>query len=225
MIKNHNYFSNVLNEENPMYWAGFIVADGCIRENRCTITLAEKDKNHLELFKLDLTSDTTLIKNISYNSKRNILWKDSICFEHTKYSKQVIEDLNKISIKSAKTFNTYIPDEIKLSNNIQHYCRGYFDGDGCFSLHKPSTRKQSPQLVCGIRGTEKFLKTFNEILVDKAGLPSKCLDKKINFSSSVGHLIYNGNNITTQIAKWFYKDLNDNSRFLQRKYDLVKHRL
>ena len=225
MIEDKNYFYDVLNQETPMYWAGFIVADGCIRGDRCTIVLAEKDKNHLEKFKSDLKSNTSLIKNISYNSKRNSAWKDSICFEHTIHSEQIVLDLNKIGIYSAKTFTSYFPDEIKNSNNVQHYCRGYFDGDGCFSLHKPTTRKMSPQLVCHIRGTESFLKTFNEILVDKAGLPSRCLDKKINHSSTTGYLMYNGNNITTQIAKWFYKDLNQNSRFMQRKYDLVKHRL
>ena len=83
----------------------------------------------------------------------------------------------------------------------------------------------SPQLVCHIRGTENFLKKFNQTLVDKGGLPSKCLDKQINHSSTIGYLMYNGNNICTQIAKFLYKDLNSESRFLERKYNLVKHLL
>lgn len=217
---NENYFSN-LNDENVLYWLGFLMADGCIYNNSLKMALAERDKDHMEKLKQDLDTDLALTKNISYCSKRNPKWKDSVCYHITIRSNILIADLASFGILPKKTFTSEFPQNLLNHKFLNSYMRGYFDGDGCFCFHNASTRKMKPQLVTAVRGSHSFLKTFNEVLVHKAGLPQRCLNKKINNSSSVGGLIYNGNNISTQIAKYLYKDLNDSSRYLYRKYEIA----
>jgi hypothetical protein len=221
--KNHNYFFNWENDPNVLYWAGFLMADGCIFNNTLHLALAEKDKYHLELFQNTLGNSNKLVRNISHNSKRNPNWKDSICYHLSLTSVEIVRDLSHLGIEKQKTFTSIFPEHIKSSKYVSHYCRGYFDGDGGFSHHMTKTRKQkTPQLVVGIRGTEPFLRSFNELLVVYAGLPERCLTKTINKSANIGHLLYVGNNISLQIARWLYSNMDEKSAFLQRKYDIVK---
>jgi len=218
-IQNENYFSNM--SKNSLYWAGFLMADGCIYNGALKLALAEKDKDHIVKLQSDLQSSYAMIKNISKNSKRNPNWKDSVCYHVSICSKQLTSDLETFGVIPNKTFDSKITDLVKHSAHIRHFCRGYFDGDGTISLHKPSTRKMNPQLVVAIRGSVEFLTDFNRALVMHAGLPDRCLKKKINTSSSIGNLLFNGNNICKQILTWLYSDLNESDRFLDRKYQLA----
>lgn len=197
------------------------MADGCIYNGALKIALAEKDKNHLIKLQSDLQSSYALVKNISKNSRRNPNWKDSVCYHVSIYSKRLTSDLESFGVIPNKTFDSKISDAVKTSEHLRHFCRGYFDGDGTISLHKPSTRKMNPQLVVAIRGSVEFLSDFNEILVRHAGLPERCLNKKINTSSSIGNLLFNGNNICKQILTWLYSDLDESDRFLERKFNLA----
>jgi hypothetical protein len=221
LTENHNYFSTIT--ENSAYWTGFLAADGCIYKDSVKIALAEKDKHHLEQLKIDLKSNIKLIKNISKNSQRNINWKDSICYHVSIRSKQIVNDLKELGIEPQKTLTANFSEMMIDSPYLNAYCRGYFDGDGCWTIHNPTTRKSNPQLKFSLRGSEQFLRTFNDVLVKNANLPDRCYDKKvIDNKSKIGNLQYVGNNICTNIARWLYNDVSINSRFLSRKYDLVK---
>jgi hypothetical protein len=220
---NHDYFSN-LQDNNVLYWAGFLMADGCISNNNIILVLAEKDKKHVEQFKLDIGSGAKIQTNISKCSQRNPKWKDSICYRVSVCSTKMTADLSIFGVVSRKTFTCQFPDAIKKQTNVNNYCRGYFDGDGSIYISHPASRKSfSPYLMINIRGTQSFLNSFNEILVDKAGLPSKCLDKTtLDKSSKIGVIAYSGTPICTKITNWLYKDMDFNSRFLERKYNIVK---
>ena len=55
---NHDFFSK--NTLKSCYWAGFIAADGCVFKNQVRLALAEKDIDHLRLFKKDLRIRTQI---------------------------------------------------------------------------------------------------------------------------------------------------------------------
>lgn len=97
------------------------------------------------------------------------------------------------------------------------------DGDGCFCYG--AKHQKTSQLMFKLRGTEEFLREFNNILVKGVELPIESLDKKITMDSNIGSLCYNGNNIVEKIVNWLYSDLkeNSNNRCLERKYNIIKH--
>lgn len=144
---NHNFFEDV-NREDAMYYLGFIYADGNIHEKqlstgyiskRLTIEIHKKDKEVLENFKIN--------NKINENEKKNSVYT-------TIYSDKIIEDLKILGVTQNKTktckFPTNIPKDL-----INHFIRGYFDGDGGFSIHRGS--KNYYGLKAYFAGTESFL--------------------------------------------------------------------
>jgi DNA-binding transcriptional regulator WhiA len=107
-----------LEEEESMYWLGYICADGCITNNIKTrqyrLSLVSIDEDIIEKFKNFLGSRAIYRRR----KQRNIS-------EIYINSRQLIEYLEKLNITSKKA--------LTLNPNIvfnKHFVRGYFDGDG-----------------------------------------------------------------------------------------------
>ena len=137
---NENFFSSDTPES--FYWAGFIAADGCITKQKKSssvklyIGLSVKDEQHLNRFK----------EAIEYTGP--IKFVDSLYSNRTKISKQVrvsititntetINGLNRFGIGFRKSLTYDLPDCIKRHPFLNHFLRGYFDGDGCVSVCLP----------------------------------------------------------------------------------------
>jgi hypothetical protein len=207
---NHGFFS--IGDKRTAYWAGFLAADGCVYKKYVKLSLAQKDLDHLKLFRADLESAGKLTKAVNRNG--------SVCYSLAVSSEQMVRDLSGFGVTPNKTKTLRFP--VLDSSLLPSFCRGYFDGDGCWSIHRPSSRpNRKGQLVFSTRGTENFLSVFNRHLVEHAGLPDRCLDKSLKgWRTSV--LQYNGNLICGKIASWLYSDLTENERFLARKLDVVQ---
>lgn len=126
---NNNRFKRIETEEEA-YWLGFLMADGYIDEVRGLISLClqEKDKEHI-------------IKFINFiGSDHKGYYKNS--GEHTQYrvdinSREIVDNLVALGCCQAKTFKLRFPSYRKVPKKLQrHFIRGYFDADGCASLHK-----------------------------------------------------------------------------------------
>jgi transposase-like protein len=223
IIYNANY--NLFKEENEqsLYWAGFIAADGCVKQRKtnCSdrfelqIALSSKDHKHLEKFKNDIQYDGPIRKSISKNSKINPLWNDTESCEIQITSKEIFDDLSKYNIVPRKSLIYTFPEWLITHPLINHFMRGYFDGDGSWYLQKYLQKKQ--QLMFSLRGTPEFLTTYRTILERECGLQRR--DKLIRINSGIGVLEYGGNGITSKIASFLYKDA---SIYLDRKYNMVK---
>ena len=144
--KNDKYngvFKTILNE-NTAYWIGFLAADGSVREDKncLSIGLAQRDRSHIEKFKLFI------------NSNVKIFDRDMLCTTNGRsypssfiqiYDKDIVEDLKQYGLISNKSnqdidFLQYIPEKYKI-----YFILGYFDGDGCFTI----TEKSRSFGVCG----------------------------------------------------------------------------
>ena len=141
---NENYFEDP-NTEKAAYWAGFIAADGYIynknkgnSQSSLTIELSNKDKDHLIKLGNDINKNVTNYDK--HNSCKLRITSNKIC-----------KDLEKYNIYKNKSLTLKFPENINIEN-IHHFIRGYFDGDGCFTK------------IYDIIGTEKFLKKIIEIL-------------------------------------------------------------
>jgi len=203
---NDNFFEKI-NTEEKAYWLGFILADGCVTNNRLAINLSKKDHNHLIKFKQDIKSNG---KIIMLNKK-----SEGIIAKHGKkkfyeqcylgiYSPKISSDLFKLGITENKTFTCNLP---KIDNEMQsHLLRGLFDGDGWISF-----RSADGQPEIGVMGNKSILNSVKQIFNRNCSVNNL----KIRPIKNMFRLRYSGKNKCSSIAKYLYQNANI---FLDRKF-------
>lgn len=193
---NHDFFSNY--NSNNVYWAGFILADGYVRDNNrntLIIKLQKNDINHLYKFK----------KDIGYMG--NVKVSETYCYISIS-SDKIIKDLSKnFEINNKKSLICYISEKIP-KDLLKDYIRGYFDGDGCITYTSTDTMS-----FVGTYNTLNFIryyfrKTINLTLRSKE-IPT------INQNKNVWSIMYYG--------KSSYKCLShlyeNSTTYLDRKFE------
>lgn len=166
------------------YWLGFLFADGCNSEDTgvISLSLSTKDRDHLEKFKRFLESDhkvgTTKRKNRPRCEEVSLRIMD----------RQLSSDLAKWGCYQRKTFSLKFPTGVPVELQM-HFLRGYFDGDGCISIHhrvdKRNPKWQWTEIAARVVGTKEFLLTFQRIL-SSIGIESKVSPEKSVFMLRVG---------------------------------------
>lgn len=146
-IKNirHKFFQSI-ETEIQAYLLGFIAADGSIDEKRnvLSVHVSEIDIEIVQLFQRWISPESkieTYIGNTFDSRGKTYKSKKSVRIDIT--SKQLISDLRSLGITQAKTWKELHIPNIKDSL-IKHFIRGYFDGDGCFSMsvRKPNSKNR-----------------------------------------------------------------------------------
>lgn len=143
----HNFFNNI-NFEEQAYLLGFIFADGCVNEERHTlsININKQDQYIIDLLK-DISPEAYTREQKSYKSIATVRGRQVKNYGSIRTnisSKILIEDLKKYGVIQNKTYtDMHLPivsDDILL----KHFIRGYFDGDGCFtySIRKPNPKNR-----------------------------------------------------------------------------------
>jgi hypothetical protein len=181
IFHNKNFFKN----PDPInsYWAGFIAADGCIREklNQICIGLARKDKEHLQKFAKDCEYKGEI--------KDRIIKKDNEKFLKKEYetshlvicgASELIKDLNNNFNITSKKSLTLKPPQLSDINSLT-FIKGLIDGDGTIRL------TEDKRLEFSIVGTKEILfwicSIFNVIEPSKTKLdatPRHRSDRTIN---------------------------------------------
>jgi len=148
---NSAYFKEI-DTEDKAYWLGFIAADGYISKTKYKndvlgISLAVKDYSHLEKFK----------KSISYTG--DIKEYISSGYAKSKYSRIAIRDSNVVNdllshgIKYNKSLTLDFDSILVPDFLMNHFIRGYFDGDGCitYSIHNKYKDRRYAIKFCGTK--------------------------------------------------------------------------
>jgi uncharacterized protein YlbG (UPF0298 family) len=156
---NENYFENIDSEEKA-YFLGFISADGYVQDygyrHSLIITIHKKDQEILEKFK-------SLIKfngDIKYHTKR-----ENIC-QITCTSKKITTDLSKLIVIKDKSHFLNFPD---IPSHLEkHFMRGYFDGDGCISIHHDKRDESNRGQVNIVSGSLDFIAIYVNKLIEYA---------------------------------------------------------
>lgn len=184
-----------IDTEEKAYWLGFLYADGYINNDKgIELTLKKDDLEHLKKFKSFMQTDN----KISFREKQQAY---RICI----YSKELAKDLTDLGCFQNKSLKLIFPTEQQVPNDlINHFMRGYFDGDGCI------TASQN-QLRFSVIGTIDFLKEYEKILLKhlKRNNPNKWKQEGQAFSIHFG-----GNVQVKKIYNFLYKNANI---YLERK--------
>jgi len=218
-IYNRDFFEEI-NSEERAYWLGFILADGSINSisNRIHITLARKDREHLikfcNIFKKTLEEFEHI--GVSHNGKiKTKVFYTSRCVV---CSRKLWNDLNNKGIEPNKT----LKDNIEIFNHIplnllNHFIRGYFDGDGC--ICKRSKNDKYDIYSFHIVGTKQILNLVSDILYQNC----KINKMKVIPDKSIYRIYCGGNLQLIAIRNWLYKNAHI---YLERKksiFDKIKN--
>lgn len=196
---NLNYFENIDSEEKA-YWLGFLYADGYISyKGYIRIALQEQDLEHIKKFRTAIDANEIEIKYV----KKTKSYKIDCC------SIKMTRDLTKLGCCQNKSLILKFPtiDQVPI-NLINHFMRGYFDGDGCISFSN-----DTPSF--SVLGTKKFLDRYEDILIQHAEYKKK--NKRIHndlWNENTEAIVYSGKKIE-QIYNFLYNNANI---YLERKY-------
>jgi hypothetical protein len=167
---NHRFFSNDTPES--FYWAGFLAADGFVRDSGGTqfagLTIAVKDRVHLEKFVKEVRY-TGIIEDAVWHQK-DFGVSVRIC------SRDMFSDLSRFNIIPRKTLVYTFPKWIISHNLVNHFMRGYFDGDG--SVYFINVAGKTKQCNFEILGTEDFVRTYSDIMHEKCDIALRVYKKK-----------------------------------------------
>jgi hypothetical protein len=219
----HEFFS--YKSEEAFYIAGFIAADGCVKEKKNTsgnisyqmsIGLSIKDKDFLTKIRNTMKSNNPIFDFLIKNSKRNLKWNDTWKSELTIGSKKIFDDLAQFNIVPRKSLIYTFPKWLIEHSLCHHFVRGYNDGDGSFYIPKLQNDRIVEQIYFSMRGTPLFLETVRDILEKECELEERT--KPIRISSRHGVLEYGGNGIVSKITNYLYRDA---TIYLPRKYEIA----
>lgn len=148
-----NIFANIDTEEKA-YRLGFLYADGYISKTNNRVELCIKDKVHIEKF-----AEFLNIKERVREKSVNIGNVSKKYYRLSFRNKSIHQDLIDKGCIPAKSLILKFPTSRQVPKYlINHFIRGYFDGDGC--IHKYDYEHS---LIVSIIGTYEFLEKFKEI--------------------------------------------------------------
>lgn len=214
---------NLFNEdsESSFYLAGFIAADGNIRQQKYSkilkISLAIKDKEHLILIKKIIKSNHPLKV---YKVKPNKLTKNKTHFktiELTITSENIFNDLARFNVIPNKTDTYEMPKWIINHPLVNHFIRGYIDGDGSIFQSK---RKicSNPQISMSLIGNYNVLNDINNIFIKNCNINGSLIKHKPTTKHTY-RIRYSGNIQLKKIGNFLYKNSN---YYMKRKYLKIK---
>lgn len=229
-IKNVNDFLfDKIDDEKSAYFLGLFYADGNIFKKKkwnsynISLTQSEKDFDIVLKLKNALETDRKITE---------ILIKDKKYYTLSINSNKIYEDLVKLGLSENKSliinFPTFLPD-----NLINHFIRGYFDGDGSVwegQRKKMIIKKENKQgeyreriiqnVKFNITGSNSFIPDFQNCLIEKCGLSKT----KLNYSKSKEEhkhcsIEYSGRKNMKLFFDFIYKDA---TIYGERKYKKFK---
>lgn len=207
-LKFDNTVFDSIETEEKSYWLGFLYADGYVSngDNNNTVELSLKgdDFEHLNKF-------NTFIKNTKNLkiSKSSGNFTRSRCLITDKHFRERLIELGCIPKKSLiltfPSINIFGGD-ISLVN---HFIRGYVDGDGCLSH---LNNKRGKRLQLSILGTKEFLSGIIKFFPQFGSIGNTQSSKKgLN-----SYRIYCCSDKADEVAKILYKNA---TIYLERKYN------
>ena len=113
--------------------------------------------------------------------------------------------------RKTKIYN--FPEWIINHELINHFMRGYFDGDGCF--YKVKSNRNIKQHMMSIAGNLPFLLNYSNIINKNLNIDNK----NISYNGGINVLTYGGNTLASNVGLFLYKNA---TIFLDRKHILWK---
>lgn len=188
-VVNEHIF-DVIDTEEKAYWLGFLYADGCLIKTHVTLTLAEKDRDHIERFVDFMGSDTPISIKTQNLQTKNPYPRATVTIS----GKHLSERLKELGIVVARPVPVQDIWRQIPPNLLHHWVRGFFDGDGC--------AEKRPHIHFAV--TLPTGDSLKELLAKSAGTnPNIKMVKNVK-SNIIVSLKYKGHNNAMKIIHYMY---------------------
>lgn len=222
MKLNEDYFEKI-NTERKAYWLGLLYADG-YNSSKTQYESSTKGKSvELDLQDSDEHILKEFLKDVPFGKiKKYNDYSYRLIFNSKKFS----EDLDKLGCTRNKTSSIEFPNNSILEEQyINHFIRGYFDGDGCVWEGKRRKMKVNDSTVqkghririvhnvkFTITGNISLISSIQNILINSLDFKKT----KLNTAKSKKYvtLEYSGRGQMKAFYNYIY---NDSSVFINRK--------
>lgn len=147
---NHNAFATA--NQDALYWAGFLMADGCISERHSKaiiLSLQYRDVDHVNKFKQFISAENNVCK---INNSGSVQARIAVT------SDRMADDLGKFGVIPRKTYTAKASD---MASKSRHFWRGMVDGDGCIMILDRKHREKQELKIC-LNGTFEICSQFAE---------------------------------------------------------------
>lgn len=133
--KKHHIEKLLLDVPESYYWIGFLLADGHLTNARFSVSLAEKDYNHLLKFADYIGYTKRISKRINPIDGWGAGCISYAVYLHDKFYLKQIKD--KFDIHDQKTYNPPNPKVFQsmTDDQLTALVAGYIDGDGSISMY------------------------------------------------------------------------------------------
>ena len=213
---NERYFQDI-DTERKAYFLGYLMADGnvTIRHNSqpaISLEIHEKDKHILDVLKEELQT----------NNSVSLSCKGRTTYTLRVHSNLMARDLAKYGIVPHKTGIEQIPVSLLKEEFIQHFIRGFFDGDGWFSI---SYYGNCPKMAIGFAKNITMLTDIRNYLHKKLGVTLVKVHEYNDLTKGYlgyGMLMFTKRQNVLDIGNFMYKNA---TIFLDRKYEVYKRML
>jgi intein-encoded DNA endonuclease-like protein len=214
-VESNNYRYNYntelfkcVDDEQQAYWLGFLYADGYVQKRkRIELALGIKDIKHLEKYRDFVCPELPI-----GTRKISVRGKQFLCARVIVFNKYLHANIISLGCANAKSKTLTFPGVSQVPEGLlNHFIRGYFDGDGSVNLNAFTNN-----LHMTVAGTESFLNGLNTVLFQN--IPNYTLTKlhkPINCEIYV--LQKGGNNQIKGVYDYMYKDA---TVFLERKKEI-----
>lgn len=212
--KNEDFFKKWSPE--MAYVLGFFTADGnMIRNNRGAHFMAFYSTDFSLIEKVGNLLKSNHKISVKNKSKVNPLWRD--CYQLQIGSKEIFNDLINLGMTPNKSLTIKMPT---VPNEfLNHFLRGYFDGDGHVSVstyQKKDRNNKSTGIITGFTsGSKNFLEGLMRIL--KKG---KIIRGGTLYHTDGYHLCFSTHD-SLRLYNFMYQQEKD--LFLERKKSIFEH--
>lgn len=191
------------------YVLGFFVADGCMNKNKrgaCFLQFTSKDRDIIQKIR-DVLASTHKIAAVQEAKE----WKTAYRLQIG--SKKLFNDLLKLGLVPRKAKRISVPQIPQ--KYLQHFIRGYFDGDGHVTVSTYKRKNRNNRLTTIIlsgfsSSNKKFLVSLHGLLKQYAGLVGGSI-----FESSGQRLLYSIHDSLALYRFLYQGDIGD--LYLSRK--------
>lgn len=203
-----DYFKDI-DTLDKAYLLGFFCADGWVTDrNEFGIALKASDIDMIYFFQKELKTD----KPIIYKNNGEAV-------ELRLQNKDVADTLKNYGIVPRKSLIINIEEVIQKAqlneNQIKAFLLGYFDGDGGFTVSKPTQDYPTVQYGSNITGTYETCIYFKKFFNDVGFLTKRHDDEKNNYTYRIG-----GRNMVRNAFSNLYSIKDKLTFFYRRKYNI-----
>jgi len=200
------YFKNIDSKEKA-YWLGVIVSDGTIQKDGYKTSLASKDKDLIEKFKIAIKSEHTISKIEQFDKRTKKTYKRYMIQISSKEFTTNIINLGVTNRKSYVCEFPNIEEKYYLS-----FLRGLFDGDGSLGFETENSIRMS------FTATKEIINHIQIFLEKKHKIkPHPIYVTSENMNVNRTHYFSD----TKKILDLLYADSTEESR-LNRKYNIYE---